>query len=1322
MLGHETVIAETPNIILIMADDLGWGDVEYSQDLAPGNTYLGNQVLNTPNLQSMANAGVKFNRFYAASAACSPTRASFLTGRHARRHNIDGPLFLQNDGKIRNRDLTIAELAKMQGYTTGHFGKWHVGSITKHTYDMRRGREGNYRHYSAPWNNGYDTTFASENWMPTWDPYDNFPDMNAAQAAYFAGPSNAALTNRVPNDLRVDNRHESEIVADQAIDFIQNSHASGQPFMTTVWFATPHIPLIETPDTSYDGLGLTTDQRLYYESITAMDQQIGRIRQELTNLGIAEDTLLVFTSDNGPTDLSFGSTGGLSGLKGRLTEGGIRVPTVMEWEGRITPGSSTDAMATTSDILPTLMDIWGDVMPDDRSLDGESFLSVLDNGEQVRPDDYRFFSRHNNDRLAMDNIYKLFSSNSGASYQLYDLINDPTESINLLLGSPSQTILDKRDELVSGLNDWLAEVDVSRAGGDYSTRVAGSSNNVLLQEDIELALQFNQIGSDSFGAPVYEDKYQIVEGNTNFEDSNNASLFIERQYVTLDASLDVDTTGVAGTYDSTNVPTGEMVAAGEIIHSYLLHFDPEISSGQQIIQVDLEFEDEILGVIGRSDRLDDSDFLAFAEPGFDTGNDINSPGRGTLFAESSDGGWTINPDGRSITVGMQAGPAGIDQLRVITRAILPTILWSGDSTTTWDTAVGTDWDSDKNDIGDVPFASGDHVAFDDDASTFNVSILNPVSPASVTFRNSAGTPYTLSGAAITGTGQLAVKGGGTVTLSNAPNTYSGNTVIDSGRLSLAGSTTLASSPHIIVNAGGTLDVTGTTSGSYTLNNQALTIDGDVDGDIVASGTSTVNLNSENSLNGDLTLQTGALGMGLGRIAGDATAESGSVLRVGESGVLAGIAPMAPVTSSEDFQGFGTGTVFANNALTGSPTMPGWHFVDDAGSGEVTFTLEDESGDIVLRQTDPAFPEVLRGARAISPLQSDGVLDTITVQMRSDETGGNSDRVIYFAYEDDNNFSYAILRLNGTASFGDVDNGFNSANIPALNDFGSFSADFTEFVLTHNALTGQVTLSAGGVPLYDFADPRFVGGATGAVGIGTGNDAASFDDLVVITETPVMPFVSDLTIDGDYTQLMGAVLELDIYNPLRHDQLNIGGHFNAGGTLAVSLVADAPNPILGDMFDILDFQTSSGQFDDFDLPDLPTGLAWSTSDLLTSGLLEVVAEPSADFDGNGSIDGIDFLILQRNFGLTGQTNNTNGDANFDGTVNGADLSVWESQYGLSVTESTISRVPEPKSLALVVIGAIVALCREERGTVRVQRIKRNDLMVVLSRLKKIGETR
>ena len=182
-LGEHALAQDRPNIILVMTDDQGWGDVEFPQQLSPNpanpsdQTYAGHPELKTPQLTAMAAAGMKFNRFYAAGPVCSPTRASFLTGRHHRRMRIDHA----NVGHLLNREVTIAELAKTLGYETGHFGKWHLGALDKsvHTIDSNRGGTsrlpGAAANFSAPWNDAYDVVFATESKTQTFNPTDLSP-------------------------------------------------------------------------------------------------------------------------------------------------------------------------------------------------------------------------------------------------------------------------------------------------------------------------------------------------------------------------------------------------------------------------------------------------------------------------------------------------------------------------------------------------------------------------------------------------------------------------------------------------------------------------------------------------------------------------------------------------------------------------------------------------------------------------------------------------------------------------------------------------------------------------------------------------------------------------------------------------------------------------------------------------------------------------------------------------------------------------------------------------------------------------------------------
>ncbi len=168
--GISLEAADKPNIILIMVDDLGWGDVGFNKWPQPdgkgGVQVTGNKIILTPHLDAMAKAGLKFNRFYAAPPVCSPTRGSCVTGRHPYRYGIP----FANSGHMKPEELTLAELLKNQGYTTGHFGKWHVGTLTKTVKDANRGGPRGVKHFSPPQANGFDVCFSTESKVPTWDP------------------------------------------------------------------------------------------------------------------------------------------------------------------------------------------------------------------------------------------------------------------------------------------------------------------------------------------------------------------------------------------------------------------------------------------------------------------------------------------------------------------------------------------------------------------------------------------------------------------------------------------------------------------------------------------------------------------------------------------------------------------------------------------------------------------------------------------------------------------------------------------------------------------------------------------------------------------------------------------------------------------------------------------------------------------------------------------------------------------------------------------------------------------------------------------------
>ena len=281
--------AEKPNILLVMADDLGWGDVGFN----------GNGEIKTPHLDDMAENGMRLTRFYTASPLCSPTRGSCLTGRYPWRFGV----LAAHTGGMRMAEYTVAEVAHSAKYQTGFFGKWHLGWV-KPEERLPRG------FYSPPWQHGFDDTFASTSAVPTWNPTVTPEGKLRGEDGDGDAPATAGSPWKggkpyVHNGVEVADNMEgddSRVIMDRVIPFIRRNAEKKQPFLACVWFHTPHEPVVAGPEYRklYPKNG--TAKQNYFGAITAMDEQIGRLRGELRRLNIADNTILFFTSDNGPAD------------------------------------------------------------------------------------------------------------------------------------------------------------------------------------------------------------------------------------------------------------------------------------------------------------------------------------------------------------------------------------------------------------------------------------------------------------------------------------------------------------------------------------------------------------------------------------------------------------------------------------------------------------------------------------------------------------------------------------------------------------------------------------------------------------------------------------------------------------------------------------------------------------------------------------------------------------------------------------------------------------------------------------------------------------
>ena len=435
-----------PNIILCMTDDQGWGDTAYN----------GHPVLKTPNLDAMAAEGIRFDRFYSGAPVCSPTRGACITGRHPYRYGI----YHANTGHMKKDEVTLAEVLKRHDYATGHFGKWHLGTLTKDVKDGRRGGRQN-QHYSPPWENGFDECFATEQAVPTWNPMRDQP----IETRYWTGPGRWAKDNLDGDDSRV--------IMDRALPFVRKAVHADKPFLAVIWFHTPHSRVIAGPEYRAMYPGHDEDHQHYYGCITAMDEQVGRLRAELRSLGVADTTMLWFCSDNGPAGRGGGtrqtpgarqqgSAGPFRGRKGSLYEGGVRVPGMLVWPERIGQPRAVNVPCVTSDYFPTILDVLGYQLPraETRPFDGISLLPLID-GKMSRRDRPIGFESKKQLSLVGDR-YKLYSADLGKTFELYDLIVDPGEKNDLAAEKPEMVAAMART-----LQAWRASCTASNAGADY---------------------------------------------------------------------------------------------------------------------------------------------------------------------------------------------------------------------------------------------------------------------------------------------------------------------------------------------------------------------------------------------------------------------------------------------------------------------------------------------------------------------------------------------------------------------------------------------------------------------------------------------------------------------------------------------------------------------------------------------------------------------------------------------------------------------------------------------------------------------------------------
>jgi arylsulfatase A-like enzyme len=399
-----------PNIIVLFADDLGYGDLGV----------YGHPTIVTPHLDRLAAEGVKLTSFYVPSALCSPSRIALLTGRHPPRTGVPYVLGPDDTNGIRPEEITLAEVLKARGYRTAAFGKWHLGTAPE----------------QLPTANGFDEYYGllySNDMMPPWVQTER--------------PLRLYRNTEPVDEYPVDQTTLTRRYTDEAIRFLRES--ADRPFFLYLPHSMPHLPIYASDEFAGKSAG-----GRYGDVIEELDASVGRIVRTLDELGLAQRTLVIFTSDNGPwsnmpprmydTGLDVvqrwdaGSTGPLRGAKGTTWEGGHRVPAIVRFPGHIAAGSVSTEMASTLDLFPTLAKLAGADLPADRPIDGRDIWPLL---AEAGPTPHTMLYYFLGERIeaVRDARWKLrLRENQGGEPvpELFDLREDPYERFDVSTSHP----------------------------------------------------------------------------------------------------------------------------------------------------------------------------------------------------------------------------------------------------------------------------------------------------------------------------------------------------------------------------------------------------------------------------------------------------------------------------------------------------------------------------------------------------------------------------------------------------------------------------------------------------------------------------------------------------------------------------------------------------------------------------------------------------------------------------------------------------------------------------------------------------------------------
>ncbi len=443
-----------PNVIFILADDLGYGDLGC----------YGQQKIQTPNIDELAKEGIRFTQFYAGTSVCAPSRASLLTGLHTGHTAVRGNMGMEPEGQfpIPDSAFTIAEMFKKAGYTTGDFGKWGLGPVGSSGDPIKQGFDSFY---------GYNCQSLA---------HDYFPDH------LWNNDLRVDLTNTINNQTS----YAGDLIQQKALDFITSNKS--KPFFLYLSYTLPHaalqLPENDPPLASYkklfnedakpiktwDGKGYQPQaypHAAYAAMVQRLDDYVGQVVGQLKKLGLDKNTLIVFTSDNGPhkeggnTPEFFNSNGGYRGIKRDLYEGGIRVPMIMRWPAMIEKGKTSNQTGAFWDFLPTFAELVQ--QPLKTKVDGISIMpTIISKGNQQQHEYFYWEFHENGGRQAVrmgewKGVRLNVRQNPDGDIQLYHLRNDPYETKDLKAEQP---------EIVKKINHIMQEAHVENADFPLITR------------------------------------------------------------------------------------------------------------------------------------------------------------------------------------------------------------------------------------------------------------------------------------------------------------------------------------------------------------------------------------------------------------------------------------------------------------------------------------------------------------------------------------------------------------------------------------------------------------------------------------------------------------------------------------------------------------------------------------------------------------------------------------------------------------------------------------------------------------------------------------